>query len=129
MSGFRIPTVKEFVCPSQKFHRNYLKTLRSEIFKNFKNIFFNFKAEVTTLFGTEPVTEAASQYDKKFLCSEHIKPVDLKFVCQHLAARGNNIGGYLCPKKVIGMNKSLNPCRYSSDSNTVHPITGFSPDN
>ena len=83
---------------------------------------------MTTLFGTEPVTEAASQYDKKFLCSEHIKPVDLKFVCQHLAARGIISGGYLPPKEVIGMNKSLNPRGYSSDSNTVHQITGFSPD-
>ena len=41
---------------------------------------------MTALFGTVPMMEAASQYDKKFLCSENIQPVDLKTVCEQLAA-------------------------------------------
>ena len=37
---------------------------------------------MTALFGSRPVMEAASQYDKKFLCSDHIEPIDLKDICE-----------------------------------------------
>jgi hypothetical protein len=37
---------------------------------------------VTALFGSRAVMEAASQYDKKFLCSEHIEPIDLRNICE-----------------------------------------------
>jgi hypothetical protein len=46
--------------------------------------FILFKAEVTALFGTRPVMEAASQYDKKFLSSELIEPIDLKDICEQV---------------------------------------------
>ena len=42
---------------------------------------------MAALFGTVPMMEAASQYDKKFLCSENIQPVDLKTVCEQVRCK------------------------------------------
>ncbi len=44
-------------------------------------------AEVACLAGTDAVREAACQYGKRFLCSEHRAPVDLQELCRRLAAR------------------------------------------
>lgn len=44
-------------------------------------------AELVALFGTKKVQEAAGQYGKRLICSEHVAPVDLQVICQRLAQR------------------------------------------
>lgn len=44
-------------------------------------------AELVALFGTKAVQEAASQYGKRFVCSENVAAVDLQILCQKLAER------------------------------------------
>jgi cell division control protein 7 len=43
--------------------------------------------ELVALFGSKAVEEAASQYGKRFICSEKVNPVDLQGLCQKLAER------------------------------------------
>ena len=44
-------------------------------------------AEITSLMGTDAVTQAAEQYGKAFICSEKITPVDMQEVCHRLSLR------------------------------------------